>query len=114
MPVDRETGRKPEYFEPLRDLNASRLALGVIDYEGDEARTRELAEAAARGAAAWSSPSRPSAAWPASTSGVTDGPTLERLLELHAARRGADPLTALRTARHVRIALARVRIGVST
>ena len=78
-------GRKPEYFEPLRDLKASRLALGVIDYEGDEA---------ARG----SSPRRP----PPAAAGVefavatecgmaridergSDGPTLERLLELHAA-----------------------------
>ena len=49
MPADRETGRDPEYYEPPRDLRDCRLALGVIDYEGDEQRTRELIRAAARG-----------------------------------------------------------------
>src|SRR3954453_19681710 len=46
MPVDRETGRQPAYFEPLRYLSAQRLALGVVDYEGDEERTAELARTA--------------------------------------------------------------------
>jgi hypothetical protein len=63
MPADRETGRDPGYYEPLRDLSARRLALGVIDYEGDEERTNELVQAAVSG---------PSA------------PSLERLLGLHA------------------------------
>jgi hypothetical protein len=48
MPVDRENGREPAYFSPLRDLaagNAS-LALGVIDYENDQVRTDELVQAA--------------------------------------------------------------------
>jgi hypothetical protein len=50
MPVDRESGRNPSYFEPLRDLQApGRLALGVIDYEGEEGRSRKLAQAAAEG-----------------------------------------------------------------
>ena len=44
--VDRETGRQPAYFEPLRYLSARRLALGVVDYEGDEERTAELARTA--------------------------------------------------------------------
>jgi hypothetical protein len=49
MPADRESGRDPRYFEPLRDLTTERLALGVIDYEGDEGRTRELIAAATAG-----------------------------------------------------------------
>ena len=68
MPADRETGRNPAYFEPLRDLKTTHtLALGVIDYEGSAERTAELVQAAAEAAAA-SSPSRPSAAWRGSTS----------------------------------------------
>ncbi len=49
MPADRDTGRDPQYYEPLQDLQTRRLALGVIDYEGDEARTAELIDAAAVG-----------------------------------------------------------------
>src|SRR5690606_2403136 len=49
MPVDREAGTRTEYFEPLRDLATSRLALGVVDYEGDEGRTRAPARAARAG-----------------------------------------------------------------
>ncbi|MGH3546729.1 MAG: hypothetical protein ACRDQU_01090, partial [Pseudonocardiaceae bacterium] len=49
MPADRDAGRDPKYYEPLRDLKTRRLALGVIDYEGDEARTAELLDAAALG-----------------------------------------------------------------
>jgi hypothetical protein len=49
MPVDRESGRTPSYFAPLRDLdvNGAELALGVIDYENDSARIDELVSAAA-------------------------------------------------------------------
>ena len=36
-------------YKPLRDLGVGRLALGVIDYEGDGQRTRELIEAASKG-----------------------------------------------------------------
>ncbi len=85
MPVDRETGRKSEYFEPLRDLKASRLALGVIDYEGDEARTRELAEAAAAGGGGVEFAVATECGMARIDERGSDGPTLERLLELHAA-----------------------------
>jgi hypothetical protein len=48
MPVDRETGLNPAYHEPLRNLTGDgRLALGVIDFRGDEQRTRDLYTAAA-------------------------------------------------------------------
>ena len=49
MPVDRENGRTPSYFAPLRelDINGTELALGVIDYENDTARIDELVAAAA-------------------------------------------------------------------
>ena len=49
MPVDRENGRTPSYFAPLRelDINGTELALGVIDYENDSARIDELDSAAA-------------------------------------------------------------------
>ena len=49
MPVDRENGRTPSYFAPLRelDINGTELALGVIDYENDSARIDELVSAAA-------------------------------------------------------------------
>jgi methionine synthase II (cobalamin-independent) len=48
MPVDRESGRKPAYFAPLRglDVDGAELALGVIDYENDAARIDELVAAA--------------------------------------------------------------------
>jgi methionine synthase II (cobalamin-independent) len=85
MPADRNSGRDASYYEPLRDLKASRLALGVIDYEGDEQRTRELVQAAADG-----SGGRQFAV--ATECGMAriderhgaDSPSLERLLELHA------------------------------
>jgi methionine synthase II (cobalamin-independent) len=90
MPADRETARNPSYFEPLRGLHSGpRLALGVIDYEGDEERTRELVAAAATGA------KREFAV--ATECGMAriderhaDAPSLERLLELHA--RSAAPV----------------------
>jgi methionine synthase II (cobalamin-independent) len=48
MPVDREHGREPGYFAPLRDLRigGAELALGVIDYENDAGRIDELVAAA--------------------------------------------------------------------
>ncbi|HEY8636366.1 MAG TPA: hypothetical protein VIL81_03800 [Candidatus Limnocylindrales bacterium] len=48
MPVDRENGRMPAYFAPLRGLevDGAELALGVIDYENDPARIDELVKAA--------------------------------------------------------------------
>lgn len=48
MPVDRDNGRSPAYFAPLRDLQIgdADLALGVIDYENDGARIDELVAAA--------------------------------------------------------------------
>jgi methionine synthase II (cobalamin-independent) len=85
MPADRNSGRDPRYYEPLRDLRTSRLALGVIDYEGDEQRTRELIQAATDG-----SGGRQFAV--ATECGMariderqgSEAPSLERLLELHA------------------------------
>lgn len=49
MPVDRDAGRRAAYFEPLRDLHGPRLALGVVDDQGDAHRTHELLQAAADG-----------------------------------------------------------------
>lgn len=48
LPVDRENGLDPAYFAPLADLRTgAELALGVIDYEHDPARTDALVAAAA-------------------------------------------------------------------
>ena len=69
MPVDRETGRDPAYLEPLAtSRRPKRLALGVIDYEGDPERTRDSSRRRAPAAAGRRSRSRPSAAWRGSTS----------------------------------------------
>ena len=57
----------------MRDLAKGRLALGVIDYEGDEQLTRELVEAATAGSGGSSSRWPPSAAWRGSTSGARAG-----------------------------------------
>ncbi len=84
MPVDRETGRDPAYFEPLRDLSARRLALGVIDYEGDEERTRELAEAASAGSGGMEFAVATECGMSRIDERGHGGPSLERLLELHA------------------------------
>jgi methionine synthase II (cobalamin-independent) len=48
MPVDRENGRSDAYFAPLRELAAgdAQLALGVIDYENDDATIDQLVAAA--------------------------------------------------------------------
>lgn len=83
MPVDRDTGRDPRYFEALKDLApVSRLALGVIDYDGDDNRVDQLIEAANEG-----SGGREFAV--ATECGMAriaarGGPSLERLLEMHA------------------------------
>jgi methionine synthase II (cobalamin-independent) len=48
MPVDREHGVTPAYFDALRDLRVgdAELALGVIDYENDPKRIDQLVAAA--------------------------------------------------------------------
>ena len=84
MPADRETGRNPAYFEPLRDLRETRLALGVIDYEGDEARTRELVQAATTGSGGREFAVATECGMARISERGEGGPTLERLLELHA------------------------------
>lgn len=84
MPVDRETGRNPRYHEPLQDLTGdARLALGVIDYRGDEQRTRELIAAAAQVGRNFAVATECGMA--RIDEGATPGPPLQRLLELHAA-----------------------------
>lgn len=86
MPVDRETGRDPGYHEPLRDLgHEGRLALGVVDYEGDEQRTRELIEAATAGGGAREFAVATECGMARIDERGPGGPSLERLLDLHAA-----------------------------
>lgn len=85
MPADRETGRDPAYFEPLRELGAARLALGVIDYEGDERRTAELIEAAATGGGGREFAVATECGMARISERGAGMPSLERLLELHAA-----------------------------
>jgi len=84
MPADRETGRDPRYYEPLRELDARRLALGVIDYEGDAERTRELVEAAAAGSGGMEFAVATECGMARIDERGPGGPSLERLLELHA------------------------------
>jgi hypothetical protein len=84
MPADRETGRNPAYFEPLRDLAVDHLALGVVDYEGDEERTRELVEAAAAGSGQREFAVATECGMARIDERGPGGPTLQRLLELHA------------------------------
>jgi hypothetical protein len=85
MPADRESGRKPSYFEPLRELAPGRrLALGVVDYEGDEERTRELVEAATTGSGGIEFAIATECGMARIDERGADGPSLERLLELHA------------------------------
>jgi hypothetical protein len=84
MPADRETGRDPRYYEPLRDLTPHRLALGVIDYEGDEARTRELIEAATTGSGGVEFAVATECGMARIDERGPGRPSLERLLELHA------------------------------
>jgi methionine synthase II (cobalamin-independent) len=86
MPVDRDTGREPAYHEPLRQLSPlpERLALGVIDYEGDPARTRELVAAASAGSGGM----RFAVATECGMARIDErgpgAPSLEQLLSLHA------------------------------
>ena len=90
MPVDRDTGLEPGYFAPLADLRVgdAKLALGVIDYENDSARTDALVAATAR------STDRPFAA--ATECGMSrlgergESVTLEDLLRQHV--RVAEPI----------------------
>jgi methionine synthase II (cobalamin-independent) len=84
MPADRDTGRDPAYFEPVRELEVPRLALGVVDYEGSEERTRTLIEAAATGAGEREFAVATECGMARIDERGPGGPTLERLLELHA------------------------------
>jgi len=90
MPVDRENGRDPGYFEPLRDLSARRLALGVVDYEGDEQRTGELAQAASEGGGGVEFAVATECGMARIDERGPGSPSLERLLQLHA--QTASPL----------------------
>jgi hypothetical protein len=90
MPADRDAGRDPKYFEPLRDLSARRLALGVIDYEGDEDRVRELISAADTGSGGVEFAVATECGMARIDERGPGGPSLERLLELHA--QNAAPL----------------------
>ena len=83
MPADRDSGRDPGYYEPLRDLNTGRLALGVVDYEGDEERTRELIAAAAEGGGREFAVATECGMARIDERGP-GRPSLEQLLELHA------------------------------
>jgi len=84
LPVDRDTGRDPGYFEPLRDLSARRLALGVIDYEGDPQRTAELAQAVSAGSGGMQFAVATECGMARIDERGPGSPSLERLLELHA------------------------------
>jgi hypothetical protein len=84
MPADRDTGRDPRYYEPLRDLTGCRLALGVIDYEGDEQRTQELVQAAATGSGGMEFAVATECGMARIDERGPGSPSLERLLELHA------------------------------
>ena len=84
MPADRDTGRDPAYYEPLRDLAGCRLALGVIDYGGDEQRTRELVRAAAEGSGGMEFAVATECGMARIDERGPGSPSLERLLELHA------------------------------
>jgi hypothetical protein len=84
MPADRDSGRDPGYYEPLRDLNTGRLALGVVDYEGDEERTRELIAAAAEGGGGREFAVATECGMARIDERGPGRPSLEQLLELHA------------------------------
>jgi methionine synthase II (cobalamin-independent) len=84
MPADRETGRNPAYYEPLKDLSAKRLSLGVIDYEGDAERTAELARAASEGSGGMEFAVATECGMARIDERGQDSPSLERLLQLHA------------------------------
>jgi hypothetical protein len=85
MPVDRETGVNPSYHKPLRDLAfKGRLALGVVDYHGDEERTRQLVAAAAGGAGREFAVAT-ECGMARIDQGSAPATSLQRLLDLHAA-----------------------------
>jgi hypothetical protein len=86
MPVDRENGRDPAYHEPLRALRPvpRRLALGVIDYEGDPHRTAELVAAASAGSGGMTFEVATECGMARIDERGPGGPSLERLLALHA------------------------------
>jgi hypothetical protein len=84
MPADRESARDPAYFEPLRDLSAPRLALGVIDYEGDQERTNELVRAAETGSGGMDFAVATECGMARIDERGPGRPSLEQLLELHA------------------------------
>lgn len=84
MPVDRDTGRQAAYFEPLRGLEAKRLSLGVIDYEGDEERIEELIRAASSGSGEMQFAVATECGMARIDERGSDGPSLTRLLTLHA------------------------------
>jgi hypothetical protein len=84
MSADRDTGRDPAYYEPLHDLAGCRLALGVIDYEGDEQRTRELVRAAAVGSGGMEFAVATECGMARIDERGPGSPSSERLLELHA------------------------------
>jgi methionine synthase II (cobalamin-independent) len=86
MPVDRDTGRDAAYHEPLRDLSPvpERLALGVIDYEGDPARTRQLIAAASAGSGGMRFEVATECGMARIDERRPDAPSLEQLLSLHA------------------------------
>ena len=72
MPADRETGRDPVFFEPLRELSVRRLALSVTTTRVTTSARASSCRRRRPAAAGSSSPSRPSAAWPASTSAAPE------------------------------------------
>lgn len=84
MRGDRDTGRDPGYYEPLRDRGRCRLALGVIDYEGMEQRTLELVHAAAIGSGGMEFAVATECGMARIDERGPSSPSLERLLELHA------------------------------
>jgi hypothetical protein len=86
MPIDRENGLDPAYHEPLRGLSPvpKRLALGVIDYDGDPQRTRDLVAAASAGSGGMTFEVATECGMARIDERGPGGPTLERLLTLHA------------------------------
>ena len=86
MPVDRDTGRDPAYHAPLRRLSPvpKRLALGVIDYEGDPRRTRELVAAASAGSGGMRFAVATECGMARIDQRGGSSPSLEQLLAMHA------------------------------
>lgn len=86
MPVDRDNALKPGYFDPVGDLDAMiQLALGVIDYAGDEHRTGLLIETAeVSGVPPFKVCTECGMARLSEREGMPNGPSLDRLLAMHA------------------------------